>query len=151
MDNNFQISLKTLWLFVNGLLLAVGGASLFLGAEEIMLACWMPLILLSFPCNILAGKIFFASGVLFSEPGSVILMFLAFIGMGYVQWFILVPKLLKYISGKFARHDRDINVKMSPTQVTAPSAENLIANEWRPDIYDEQERTPVERVLSDTR
>ena len=145
----FKISLKTVWLFVNSLLLAVGGFSWFFGAEEVMLVCWVALILMSFPCNALVGKLFFASGILLSQPGTILLMFLAFSGMGYIQWFILVPKLLKYMSGKFARHDRDISVNISPKQVTEPSTANLIANEWRPDIYDEQERSPVERVFSE--
>jgi len=113
--------------------------------------CGIALMLLSFPCNLLVGWMFFASGALLAQPGLVLLMFLAFSGIGYVQWFKIVPKLLKYISGKFARHDRDISVNMSPKQVTEPNTANTIANEWRPDIYDEQERTPVERVLSDTR
>jgi len=149
MENKFKISLKTVWLFVNGLLLTAGGISWFFSAEEVMFACWTALITLSFPCNILIAKIFFASGVLFSQPGSILVMFLAFSGMGYIQWFILVPKLLKYLSRKFARHDRDISVNISPKQVTEPATANLIANEWRPAAFDEQERSPVERIFSE--
>jgi hypothetical protein len=145
----FKISLKTVWLFVNSLLLAVGGFSWLLGAEEVMGISWIAIVLMSFPCNALVGWIFFASGILFSQPGIILFMFLVFSGMGYLQWFILVPKLLKYVSGKFARHDMNISVNISPKQATGPSTASLIANEWQPGIYDEQERSPVERIFSE--
>ena len=151
MDNQPGITLKTVWLFFNGILLASAGVSWLLGAEDIMNICGVALMLLSFPCNLLVGWMFFASGGLLTQPGLMLLMFLSFSCMGYVQWFKLVPKLRKYISGKFAKHDMDISVNISPKQVTEAQTGNLIANEWRPDIYDEQARTPVERVLNEPR
>lgn len=149
MDNQPKITLKTLWLFFNGLLLVTAGVSWLLGAEDIMNICGVVMMLLSFPCNLLVGWMFFAFDGLQSYPAVMLLLFLSFSWVGYVQWFKIMPKLLKYISGKFARHDRDISVNISPRQVTGPHTANTIANEWRPDIYDEQERSPVERVFSE--
>lgn len=149
--NNDQnpISIKNIWLYFNGLLLATIGVSWMFGWDAVINICGVALFAMSFPLNLLIGWLFFAFDGLAAQPGVMMLMFLSFSWIGYVQWFKLVPKLAKFISSRFAAHDREVNINVSPKQITEPAAENLISNEWQPGIYDEQARTPVERVFSE--
>lgn len=149
MNDQSPISLKNIWLYFNGLLLATIGVSWFFGWDAVMNICGAALFAMSFPLNLLVGWLFFAFDGLAAQAVVLLLMFLSFSWIGYVQWFKIVPKIAKFISTRFAAHDREININLGPKQISEPTVENLISNEWQPTAYDEQARTPVERVFID--
>lgn len=151
MNKKLRISPKKIWFALNGVLLNLLVISSIIGAEDIFGVCGTLIILLSFPCNLLVGWLFFAFGSFYALPGVMLLMMFVFSIIGYFQWFVLVPQIVKFVRLNFFKHDVRINFKVNvenTKQLTEPNIETAGTQEWQTNWYDEQKRTPVERVFN---
>jgi hypothetical protein len=145
MKNLTDISLKKLWTGVNGLLLFIAAFALLLGEENVFGFAGTILMLLSFPLNLLVGWLFFAFGDVFNSPVALFLMTLLLSVTGYLQWFVLVPKLVKFLSRKATENNLDFGTDTPARRLAEPAAESV--DDWQGKYYDEQNRTPVERIF----
>ena len=150
MNKQLNISIKDVWFAINGILLSISTISWAVGAENVFGVCGTLLLLLSFPSNLLVGWLFFTFGNLGALPSVMLLMIFAFSGISYLQWFVLVPRVVRFIRQKFFSRDLEIkftaNVE-STKQIAEPNLENL-TQDWQVNWYNEYKQTPVERVLN---
>ena len=143
---------KTYWLLINLVLLAF--ASLLPLSFEgfwgnVSGICFGALIIQSYPLSILPLSLLFWSGIYADQ---VILMIFAApicLATGYLQWFIIVPRLVKFIKKTFFRYDWQVNLRVTAPDIkTLPDAQpDIAAQDWQKSWYDAQKRTPVERVF----
>lgn len=78
-------------------------------------------------------------------------MLFVFCIAAYVQWFVLVPRLAKFIRRSFFRNDIQINLRATiakPASLLETSPEYSV-QDWQKKWYDNQKRTPVERLFDE--
>ena len=141
-----QTKLKYIWIVLNFLLLAVPVFVPSLSINVIAI-CVSLMIILSFPLNLLVGWLFFYTNLFDGSIGSMYLMLFFFSVLAYIQWFVIVPRFVRFTREKF--FSKDLNVNFTAEQIIAlPEAKTeFTANDHRKNWYDEQKRTPVERIL----
>lgn len=100
-------------------------------------------MLLSFPMNMLFGWLFFLVNDLNLVPVLMLLMGLMFGLVGYFQWFVLAPRLVRFIKSFFSRDlEIDVNLQVKDTKQLAEAK-----SDWQTNWFDEHNHSPVERVL----
>jgi hypothetical protein len=142
MNKYLSASFKFFWFAATFLLLALPVfIPSFGGLINVINICLLAMILLSFPCNILVLPFFSLPD--FHHSVSINLLYTQLIicsVISYFQWFVLFPRLVKT--------GRKLNARKHQTALAAnfsqlePSIEN-----WQKNWYDEQKRTPVERIF----
>ncbi len=95
MNKEFSPKLKHAWIASNLALIVLPLLLFPLGFENAAGVCLTALILLSYPCNMLAGWLFFAYGLFDPSISSLFLLMIVFSSLGYFQWFVLVPQIMK--------------------------------------------------------
>lgn len=117
---------------------------------DVIGVCVTIAIILSYPLGILAGMLFFMTNWFDNSIGSLYLMLFVFCVAAYVQWFVLVPRLAKFIRRSFFRSDIQINWRAAVAEPkTLPeSTPEYSAQDWQKKWYDDQKRTPVERLIN---
>ena len=144
MNKYLSASLKFFWFAVTFLLLALPVfIPSFGGLINVINICLLAMILLSFPCNILVLPFFSLPD--FHHSVSINLLYTQLIicsVISYFQWFVLFPRLVKY--------GRTLNSRKHQTAsaLNFSQLEQPIEN-WQKNWYDEQKRTPVERIFED--
>lgn len=140
--------LKSIWLLFSILLLAI---PVFIPSKDfdVIGVCLAIAIVLSYPLNMLFGWLFFMSGWFSASIGSLYLMLFVFTFTAYIQWFILIPRLTSFIRQKFFRKDLQIslNTKVVTVKTLSEPKAETVPNDWQKNWYDEQKRTPVERIF----
>ena len=143
----YKISFKMIWLIVSLHMLVL---PVFLPSssnpetifENIIGMAGVTMFILSFPMSLLGVPVgFFTSRALGLDPASIGGMYislLALFAMGFIQWFLIAPRLLK---------DKSLfqNLKLPGTKPEVLLAEAKFAD--RVDLYDTKGRTPLERVI----
>lgn len=116
---------------------------------DIIGICLTVMIVLSYPLAMLFGWIFFVFGSSDSSIGSMYLMLFAFSVLAYVQWFVLVPRIARFLKSKFFVKDVKINLTAKVETINAlPKPESQFnLGDFQQNWYDEQKRTPVERII----
>lgn len=150
MTKQLKISLKGVWFAVNVILLFTATISWMVDAENVFGVCATLLILSSFPSNLLVGWLFFAFDDFYALPGVMLLMILVDSLIGYLQWFVLVPRVVTFVRQKFFRRDLRVYLTVNienTKQIAEPSLEHSTQN-WRTNWYNEHKHTPVERVFN---
>ncbi len=148
--------LKYAWLILSLILLTL---PVFLPSSpthfNVIGICLTIAFVLSYPLNMLLGWLFFAVVNLFGMTqfdfsiGTLYLMLFAFCITGYVQWFILVPRIAKFIRKSYFRNDLQVNLNatISSVQMLPDAKPDVSTQDWQKKWYDEQKRTPVERLF----
>lgn len=152
MNKQLKTSFKDVWFAVNGILLFVSTVSWLVGAENVFGVCGTILFLLSYPCNLIFSGLFFETDSSFSLPVVTFLMLFSFSVVGYAQWFILLPRITKFFRQKFSKQDLNIRLNINVEkmqQITEPSLGNIRLEGWRPNFYDEDKNSRVERLIYD--
>ena len=144
MNKYLSASLKFFWFAVTFLLLALPVfIPSFGGLINVINICLLAMILLSFPCNILVLPFFSLPD--FHHLVSINLLYMQLIicsVISYFQWFVLFPRLVKY--------GRTLNSRKHQTASDANFSQLEPPTEiWQKNWYDEQKRTPVERIFED--
>jgi len=151
-----KTTLKYAWLVLSLILLTL---PVFLPSSpthfNVIGICLTIAFVLSYPLNMLLGWLFFVVVTLFGTTqfdfsiGSLYLMLFALCVTGYFQWFVLVPRLATFIRKTFFHKDLQINLNATAAGVKVlPDAKpDVSAQEWQKNWYDEQKRTPVERLF----
>lgn len=118
--------------------------------------CLVIAFILSYPLNMLFGWLLMVMMEWF-EPaqfefsiGTLYLMLFTFCVTGYFQWFVLMPRLVNFIRKTFFRNDLQINLSATISNVKSlPDAKpNVSVQDWQTKWYDEEKRTPVERIFN---
>jgi hypothetical protein len=147
MKNQTIFSLKNAWFASQIFLLATALFSLLTQNDNIFGFCGIAVIAMAYPLNMVVGWILIVFGNFFVEPGAMFLMMVVMSAIGYVQWFEVMPRIARFFSKKFARHDLAVRVSVEANRISAP-ARDLNVNEWQTRCYDENDRTPLERVFA---
>jgi hypothetical protein len=140
-------SLKNAWFASQIFLLSATAVALLTHDDNTFGICEVIVIAMSYPLNMIVAWLFFVTGNFFADPGMMFLMMVVMSAIGYVQWFRLMPRIARFFGRKFARHDLSVRVNVEANRIGAP-AENLNVNEWQTAGYDENDRTPLERVFA---
>jgi hypothetical protein len=140
-------SLKNAWFASQVFLLATAAFSLLTQNDNIFGFCEIAVIAMSYPLNMIVGWMLIVCGNFFAEPGAMFLMMVVMSAFGYVQWFELMPRIARFFSKKFARHDLAVRVSVEANRISAPAQERNVS-EWQTRCYDENDRTPLERVFA---
>lgn len=149
MKKQINLNLKYIWFAVNLLLLAL---PVFIPSsrevDSLINICFVGLVLLSFPCNILPNYLFFILGWFNSGTiGSLYSMMIILSIVSYFQWFVLVPYLARLARQKIAKADLQVSFCANIESIkNLPDAESS-SPDWQKNLYDEQKRTPVERLF----
>lgn len=142
MNKYLSLSLKCFWFAITFLLLVLPVfVPSFGGLLNVINVCLLAMILLSFPCNILVLAFFALPD--YQHSVSINLLYTQLLicaAISYFQWFILLPQLIKTGRKINARRQQKAFSK-NCSQLEQPS------DNWRQNWYDEQKRTPVERVI----
>ena len=142
MNKYLSASLKFFWFAFTFLLLALPVfIPSFGGLINVINICLLAMILLSFPCNILVLPFFSLPDFHYSVSINLLYTQLIICSViSYFQWFVLFPRLVKY--------GRKINARKHQTASAAnfSQLEQPIEN-WQKNWYNEQKRTPVERIF----
>ncbi len=117
--------------------------------------CMLIAAIISYPLTILFARLIIILLVWFDvtpfQPsiGYLYLLLFIFCIMGYLQWFVLTPRLIKFIKKTFFRKDLQITFSVTSPSVKmiSDSKPDESVSDWRKNWYDEQKRTPVERVF----
>jgi hypothetical protein len=151
-----KTTLKYAWLLFSLILLALPVFLLSSPAHfDVIGVCLVIAYILSFPLNILLTGFIYVLVNLFDVTqfgfsiGTLYLMLFAFCVIGYLQWFVLVPRLTKLIRENIFRKDWQINLNGTISRVqTLPEAKlDASVHDWQKNWYDTQKRTPVERLF----
>lgn len=140
-------SLKNAWCASQIFLLSATAVSLLVHHDNTFGICEVMVIAMSYPLNMIVAWLFFVTGNFFAEPSAMFLMMVVMSAIGYVQWFKLMPRIARFFGRKFARHDLAVRVSVEANRIGAP-ADDLNINEWQTAGYDENNRTPLERVFA---
>lgn len=147
---NKQIKFKYIWIALNFLLLAL---PVFIPSNvvNVMGICTLIVYLLSTPLNQMVLWDFFISIFFDGSIGSMYLMLFVFSVLAYIQWFVIVPRLVRFVKNKFFVKDLKISLSANLEAINAlPQAETRFdANDFQQNWYDERRKTPVERVFED--
>lgn len=143
-----QTKLRYIWIALNFLLLAVPVFVPSLSINVIAI-CLSLMIVLSFPLNFPLAWLFFYANLFDGSIGSMYLMLFVFSVLAYIQWFVIVPRLARLARRKFFAKEVNINFSASVEQNNAlPAAKTkFYASDYPKNWYDEQKRTPVQRIL----
>jgi hypothetical protein len=80
--------------------------------------------------------------------GSLYLMMIVLSIVGYFQWFVLVPYLARFARRKFPKNDLQVSFCANVESVKSlPDVAEYSPLDWQKNLYDEQKRTPVERLF----
>lgn len=143
-----KISRRQVWLVLNCLLFILPLPFFWSSAfDNVFGICLTILILLSFPANFLVAWLFFAFGEFHKLPGAMFLLMLVCSAVAYLQWFVIVPRIAKYVQRKFAKRDFRINFSFRVENAKQLSEPSETATDFRRSWYDEKRRTPLERVF----
>lgn len=140
--------MKKIWLIFQILLFSILTGAYFTGAEDLFTVALTILILESLPLNMLFGWIFFAYADLSAYPSLLFAFALVMSFLSYIQWFELVPRIVRYFKTPFAEHDREINLvveKKEPKLLTDP------AEDWAVNFATADQNSPVDRFLNNDR
>lgn len=138
------------WLAVNFGLLAL---PVFLPSSSdvtnLINVCLVLMVLQSFPLNIPASWLFFTVGWFNGSLGTLYLMLILYCAIAYLQWFVVVPRFAQFVRYFFG--GSDVQIKISANLASAaqlpPPKNEFSPNDWNKKWYDEEKRTPVERVF----
>jgi hypothetical protein len=120
----------------------------FGGALNVINVCLVWMILLSFPCNILVLPFFALPDFHHSiSIGTLYTQLIIFAVISYFQWFVLVPRLAKFARNAVSTNNQ-AEYDSGVSQLSAAKTECSSTN-YRQNWYDEQKRTPVERIFED--
>jgi hypothetical protein len=149
MLERLKISLSGMWLFVCVFTLLIpvflpsfaGSAN---PATNVIGAATASMFILTFPSSLFGLPLLvFAGSILGVDPNSISGMYLNLFVMfvlGLVQWFWLVPRVLKW--------DTKVQVLNIPVDNSHLPPQTLVpADIFRP--FDERDRTPIERIIRD--
>ncbi len=143
-----QTKLKYIWIALNFLLLAL---PVFVPSVSINVIgiCLTIMFLLSSPLNLPVVWLFFYANFFSGTIGSMYLMLFAFSVLAYIQWFVVMPRFVRFARGKLFSRDSQIALIASGESVKALSeAETeFYSTDYRKNWYDEQKRTPLERII----
>jgi len=147
MKRLFKVGFKGTWLLISLLALAL---PVFLPSysnpqtifQNIIGVASVTMFFISFPMSLLGLPVgFFTSRFLGLDPASIGGMYvslLALFAMGFIQWFVLVPRLLK---GKPLFQILDLPGTKPKALLAEAKFEDQV------NFYDSQGRTPVERII----
>lgn len=142
MNKYLSLSLKCFWFAITFLLLVLPVfVPSFGGLLNVINVCLLAMILLSFPCNILVLPFFALPD--YHHSVSINLLYTQLLicaAISYFQWFILLPQLIK--TGRKMKARRQQKAFAKNYAQLEQTSEN-----WGQNWYDEQKRTPVERVI----
>jgi hypothetical protein len=141
--------MKTFWIVINLLLLGALNVSWLFGFTDVFGVLLTLIIILSFPLNLLVGWLFFAFDLANNFSATMLFMGYVMCGVGYVQWFKLVPEIAKFFSQKFAKHDLAVNVSLTRPHFAEPH--QIAQPPWPSIQFEEQRHSPIDRVLNDER
>ena len=156
MGNRQRKRFRTYWLLMNFILLVLASllsANLSGFWANLAGLSFGALIIQSYPLSLLPMFLLFRSGILDDPFWMMILMnfFVAPIcfATGYIQWFILFPRLVKFIRQTFFRRDIQIHLTTTVASVKPLLTErpDFPTQDWQKSWYDKEKRTPVERVF----
>jgi hypothetical protein len=144
MNKHLSLSLKFFWFATVFLLLALPVfVPSFGGLINVINVCLLAMILLSFPCNILVLPFFAFPDYHHSVSINLLYTQLLICGaISYVQWFVFLPQLIKW-SRKISDRKQQAVLKGNSSRLDEPT------ESWQKSWYDEQKRTPVERIFDD--
>ena len=149
MNRYLSSSLKFFWFAITLLLVLLPVfVPSFGGFINVINVCLLTIVLLSFPCNVLVLPFFafpdfyhsISIGLLYTQ-----LIICAVIS--YFQWFVLVPRLAKFTQKIFSTNDQ-AEYDSGVSQLSASKTE-FRPSDYQKNWYDEQKRTPVERIFED--
>lgn len=148
MKKQLEISIKDIWLFTNAILLFASTISWIIGNENVFGVCSSIILLLSYPSNLLIGWLFFAYGNFNELPGVMLLLTFVCSGIGYLQWFFFVPRIVKFFRKKVSRNS-DTKISESVNNGKQIQGSNLVNTipEWQMNWFDEHKHSPVERIF----
>jgi len=149
MTDHFKLSLGKIWLLVGGLSLIL---PVFLPSsanpgnflQNVIATTTVTMFILSFPSSLFGIPIiFFTQIVLGVDPNTIggmyLNLFLMFV-LGLVQWFWVVPRLL---------HGRQNFEVLNLQETELNSLLSEVKRDGGSGSYDQESRTPLERVLRD--
>jgi ascorbate-specific PTS system EIIC-type component UlaA len=149
MTEHFKLNLGRIWLLVGGISLVL---PVFLPSsahpqnflQNVIGTTTITMFILSFPSSLFGIPLFFFAQVALGiDPNTIggmyLNLFLMFV-LGMVQWFWIVPRLLK--------KNRNIETLNLRGQVIHPLLTQEKANIDR-DFFDSRSRTPLERAISE--
>ncbi|HEX8264231.1 MAG TPA: hypothetical protein VF596_02320 [Pyrinomonadaceae bacterium] len=143
-----QTKLKYIWIALNFLLLAL---PVFVPSISINVIgiCLTIMFLLSSPLNLPFVWLFFYANFFSGTIGSMYLILFAFSVLAYIQWFIVMPRFVRFAREKLI--SRNIQIALS---AKGESVKNLsdakagfYSTGYRKNWYDEQKRSPLERII----
>lgn len=137
--------MKTVWIILNLLLLAVLNASWFFGFDDVFGVVLTLIIILSFPLNLLVGWLFFAFDLANNFSATMLIMGYVLCGVAFLQWFKFVPEIAKFFSQKFAKHDVTVSVSFNQPQFAEAGQTNELPSPTTQ--FENQKHSPLERVL----
>lgn len=146
MKIKFEFNFKTLWLFIGAVLLALpvfvpSYPDSMIVFGNVMNLSWFVLFIMSFPCSLLGFPLSVLLQTLWNVgPQSIqglYLQVVSFFVMGFAQWFVVAPRVIKKFSS--GKHES-----------TFEDNQTVNSNEKKlPDAFDESGFTPLENVLHD--
>ncbi len=143
-----QTKLKYIWIALNFLLLAL---PVFIPSVSINVIgiCLTLMFLLSSPLNLPVVWLFFYANFFSGTIGSMYLMLFAFSVLAYIQWFVVMPRAVRFVREKLISKDVRTAFSASGESVkTLSDAETeFYSTGYRKNWYDEQKRTPLERII----
>ena len=142
--------IKYIWIALSFLLLAL---PVFIPSTtvDVINICIGIAVILSYPLNQLVGWMFFYTGFPFYTIGAMYLMLFVFTVLAYIQWLVIIPRLARFAREKIFTIDVQINLsaKIEPVKTLPAAKTEFYSVDFQGNWYDEQKRTPVERVFED--
>lgn len=143
-----QTKLKYIWIALSFLLLAL---PVFVPSISINVIgiCLTIMFLLSSPLNLPIVWLFFYANFFSGTIGSMYLMLFVFSVLAYIQWFVLMPRFVRFARGKLI--SRNFKTALSANgesfKALSEAEAEFYPTGYRKNWYDEQKRTPLERII----
>lgn len=145
---------RTIWLFVHFLLFLLPISSLLIaGSMTSLYLSSVITLLLAYPTSFFFNFIFDAFGLGYID--SILFLYAVMLVssiIGYFQWFVFVPWITKQIKQNFFTKDLQIVLSanlMSTRQLPAAETEFVDFSNWQNRLFDEKQKTPVERLFEE--
>jgi hypothetical protein len=143
-----QIKFKSIWLSLTFLILA---APVFIpsGSIDVINICLVLMFVLSYPLSLILGRLFFELSWFDGSIGTLYSLLFVFSILAYVQWFVIVPRLVRFVESRFFTQDVKINFSASVEAVKTlrEPQTDFVSTDYQKNWYDEEKRTPVERIF----